>query len=117
MGRAIFTQSDGVMGVDENTANTHQRRHAQRVAGVLRKGQEGRPVGNESAVQRKAVHHCRHGELAHAEVQVVSVTVVRGHGPRARVQGQIRAGQVGGAADEFGQQRRVAFEGILGGFA
>ena len=53
-------------------ADLHQRRHAQRVARVVGEDEEGAAVGDEAAVQRDAVHHRAHAELAHAVEDVVA---------------------------------------------
>jgi hypothetical protein len=68
-------------------------------------------------VQREAVEDGRHGELAYAEVEVVAVVVGGRDRAGARVQGQVRAREVGGPADELRQHRRVSFQRVLGGLA
>ena len=59
-------QADRVVREDVDHALLHQRGHADRVAAVVAEGQEGAAVGDETAVQRDAVHDRRHAELAHA---------------------------------------------------
>ena len=98
-------------------AQLHQRSHAQGVAGVLREHQEGGAVGLEAAVQLDAVHDGGHAELAHAVVDVVAGEVALGQALGAGPDGQIGAGQVGGAAHEFRQQRAVAVQAVLGRLA
>ena len=101
------------MGVHEDGRGLHQGRHAQRVAGVFAEHQEGRAVGDEAAVQGDAVHDGGHAELAHAVVDVVAVVAGGVHVLAALPQGQVGAGQVGGAAQQFRQQRPEAVQGVL----
>ena len=107
--RAIFAQTDGVVGVDHHLTLFHQRRHAYRVTRVFHEHQEGRGVRQEAAVQRDTVGNRGHTEFAYAVVDVVtgSVFVDRlSAGP----QGQVGRRQVGGAAEEFRQQRAEALQ-------
>ena len=88
----------------------HQRRHAQRVARVLGEHQEGAAVGDEAAVQGDAVHDRRHAELAHTIVDVVAVATrccSRAFEPFQI--GEVGAGQVGRAAEQFRQHRAEPF--------
>ena len=102
-------------------AQLHQRRHAQRVARVVGEREEGAAVRDEAAVQREAVHDRRHAELAHAVVDVVArPSVARGdrRSNHAVFQfGEVRAGQVGRAADQLRQRRRERLERVLRGLA
>ncbi len=68
---AVFSQTDGVVGVDHNLPRLHQRGHARRVTGVLDEHQEGGGVGHKAAVVGDAVGNRGHAELAHAVVNVV----------------------------------------------
>ncbi|MCY1354613.1 hypothetical protein D9M69_409980 [compost metagenome] len=117
VGRAVFTQADGVVGVDEEHALLHQRGHAHGVAGVFHEHQEGRAVGDETTVQGDAVHDGAHAELANAIEQVVAGGVLCGHALAAFPQGQVGAGQVSRAAEEFRQQRTEGVQGVLAGLA
>ncbi|MNZ67251.1 hypothetical protein D3C78_854920 [compost metagenome] len=114
--RAIFTQTDGVVGVDEDGALLHQGGHAQGVAGVLHEHQEGGAVGDETTVQGDAVHDGGHGELAHTVVNVVAGGIFIGQGLGAGPHGQVGRGQVGGTTHELGQQLAEGFQGVLGCF-
>ena len=110
--RAVFTEADRVVREDVDHALLHQRRHADRVAAVVAERQEGAAVRNEAAVQRQAVHHRGHAELAHAVVDVAAVVgrAVFGKSQRRRARRlrQVRAGQVGRAAEQLGQCAREA---------
>ena len=90
----------------------HQRGHSQCVAHVIRECQERAGVGNESAVQRKAIGDCLHSKLADAEVDVVAgITPCDRHaaGPVR----EHRAGQIGRAADHLGQMGGVRCNRLL----
>ncbi len=112
MGGPVLAQADRVVGEHEDRAQLHQRRHAQRVARVIGEGQKGADVGDEPAVQGQAVGDRAHAELAHPEVEVVAR---RGLADRdaARPVGEHRAGQVGGAAEQFGQRGGQRLERLL----
>ncbi|CAI0964498.1 Uncharacterised protein [Serratia grimesii] len=110
--RAVFAQTDGVMGVHEHVADFHQRRHTHRITGVFHEHQEGRRVRQEAAVQRDAVGDGGHAELAHAVVDVVTrqVFIQRfGAGPH----GQVARCQVSGAAEELRQHLAEGFQRVL----
>ena len=115
MSRAVFAQTDGVVGVDHHLTLFHQRGHTYRVTRVFHEHQEGGGVRQEAAVQRDTVGDSGHTELAHAVVDVVpgSVFVDR---LRARPQGQVGRREICGAAEEFRQQRAEGFDGVLRGF-
>ena len=70
--RAVLAEADRIVREDEDRAQLHQRRHAQRVARVVGEREEGADVRDEAAVQREAVGDRAHRELAHAEVDVVA---------------------------------------------
>ena len=99
-----LADADRVVGEHEDVRRLHESGHAERVPLVLREHQEGRDVGAEAPVQRDAVGHARHRELAHAVVDVVARGVVVDD-DRALPQGQVRAREVGRAADELGEVR------------
>jgi hypothetical protein len=71
--RAVLAQPDRVVREHEDDALLHQRGHAQRVARVVGKHQEGADERQEAAVQRHAVGDRAHAELAHAVVDVAAV--------------------------------------------
>jgi hypothetical protein len=114
--RAVFAQTDGVVGVHINHALLHQRRHANGVAGVFHEHQEGRAVRHQAAVQGNAVHDGAHAELAHAVVHVVAAGVFSRDTFAAFPQGQVGTGQVSRAAEELRQQRAKGVQGVLAGF-
>ena len=118
MGRAVLTQTDGIMRKHPDAAQLHQRRHAQGIAGVIREGQEGAAKRDEATMQRKAVHDRRHAELAHTVEQIVAaVAAVRRQCLGARPPGQVGAGEIGRAAHQLGQCAGQTFDGILRGLA
>ena len=72
MGGPIFAQADRIVGVDEDVADFHQRRHPQCIARVFGKHEKCSRVGNESAMQRHAVGNRRHAKFPHAIVDVIA---------------------------------------------
>nr|POW23569.1 hypothetical protein PB20LOC_04392 [Pectobacterium parmentieri] len=112
VGRAVFTQTDRVMGVDVDAADFHQRGHTHRITGVLYKHQEGRGVRHKAAVQRNPVGNRRHAKFTHAVVDIIT-RVVFIQRDRAGPDGQVARCQVGRAAQEFRQQFTVGFQCIL----
>ena len=118
--RPVLAEADRVVREDVDDALLHQRRHADRVAAVVAEGEEGAAVRDEAAVQGDAVHDRRHAELAHAVVDVAAAPAlgvlddraVAGEAQRRRVRGvgQVRAGQVGAAAEQLGQRLRERLE-------
>ncbi len=110
--RSVLAEADRVVRVDEDRADPHQRGHAHGVARIVGESEERADVGDESAVQGEAVGDRGHAELAHAEVDVVARRM-RAHRLAARPVGEHRAGQIGGAADHFRQQRREGLDRLL----
>ena len=78
--RTVFAEPDGIMGVDEDIPQLHQRRHSQGIAGVVRERQKRAGIGNYPAVQSQAIANCGHTEFADAEEKVVARRVLAGHG-------------------------------------
>ena len=101
------------MGQDEYIALLHQRRHAQGIAGVFGKDEEGPAIGNETPMQGQAVIDGGHGELPDAVIQVIAVCIrIADHGG-ILPQGEVGAGQVSRTADQFRQVGAVGVQGIL----
>ena len=78
MGWAVFTQTDGIVGVHKQGVGFHQRGHAQGIAGVFAEHQESAAEWAHTTVQSHAVHDGAHAKLAHAVMDVVT-TVVTGN--------------------------------------
>ena len=114
--RPVLAEADRVVREDVDDALLHQRGHADRVAAVVAEGEEGAAVRDQAAVQRDAVHDRGHAELAHAVVDVAAAPAfgVRRDAPSASKRsggvcagvGEVRAGQVGAAAEQLGQRLR-----------
>ncbi|MNX84449.1 hypothetical protein D3C86_1162460 [compost metagenome] len=102
VGRAVFAQTDRVMGQDVNHAHAHQGGQADRRAAVVREDHEGAGVGDDAAVQGHAVHGRAHAVFTHAPVDVTTGVVGRVEDLGVLDEGVVRAGQVGRAADQFG---------------
>jgi len=117
VGRAVLAEADGVVGEHVEHALLHQCGHAHGVARVFHEDQEGRTVGNETAVQGDAIHDRAHAEFAHAVEHVVAGGVVGADALAALPQGQVGAGQVGGTAEQLRQQRAEGVQRVLAGLA
>ena len=120
MGRAVFAEPDGVMGEDIDTAQSHQRRHAHRVARIVGEHQEGAAIGYRAAVHGETVHHRAHCEFAHTVIDVIAIQAGRGQSAAGSVEGEIGTGQIGRSAQQFRQQFAEvierAFRGLARGF-
>ncbi|MNM96841.1 hypothetical protein D3C81_1093330 [compost metagenome] len=116
VGGAVLAQADGIVCQHVDHAQPHQRGHADGVARVVREGHEGAAVGDQPAVQRHAVHHRRHAELAHAVADVVAVPFVVDPDRSLHI-GQVGTGEVGRAAQQLRQGRRQRFQAELRGLA
>ena len=116
MGRAVLAEADRVVGEHIGDRQVHQRRHAYRVARVVGEGEEGAAVRTVATVQRDAVHHRRHAEFAHAVMHVVAGAVALQR-PVALPVGQVGAGQVGRAAQQFRNRGCHDVQRVLRGLA
>jgi len=114
--RAVFAQTDGVVGVDMDHTLLHQRSHTYRVARIFHEHQEGCAVRHQAAVQGHAVHDGAHAELAHAVVHVVAAGVFGRDTFATFPQGQVGTGQVSRTAEELRQQWAKGVQGVLAGF-
>ena len=92
--RAIFTQTNRVVGIDHDLTNLHQRGHADGVTGVIREHHKGSGVGNEATGQCDTVGDGSHAEFAYAVEQVVAAFIGR-DALGTLPPGQVRARQVG----------------------
>ena len=95
MGGTILAQSDRIVRHDVDDAYTHQRGQPDRGTAVVGKAEERAAIGDETAMQRDAVHRRRHGVLADTIVNVAAAERIGTHrlvrlGPR-----QVGVGQVG----------------------
>ena len=109
VGGPVLAQADGVVCEDMDHAQLHQRGHAHRVAAVVAEGQEGAAIGDVATVQCHTVHDCGHAELAHAVADVALAA--------AGEVGQVRAGQVGAAAEHLRHLGRQRGQHLLRGLA
>ena len=109
---AVFAKADGIVGKHEDGADAHQRRHAQRAAAIVRESEERAAIGDDSAVQRHAIHDRRHDEFAHAVMQIVAVRVAADR-LRTRPQRQVGAREISRAADQLRQERRQRLDRVL----
>jgi hypothetical protein len=108
--RAVFAQADGVVCEDVDHALVHERRQTDGGATVVGEDEEGAPVRDDPAVQGHAIHDRAHRVLAHAEVHVASLIAAGRESADVFQHRQVRATEVGRAADEFGDLRRQRIE-------
>jgi len=73
VGRAILAQPNRIVRHYETGAYPHHGGEADRRAAIVREAQERAAIGDEAAVQRDAVHRCRHGVLAHPVVHIAAI--------------------------------------------
>ena len=69
---AVFAQADAVVRKDVDDALLHERSHANGIAAVVAKGEEGAAIRDVAAMQSQAVHDGCHAKLAHAVVDVAA---------------------------------------------
>ena len=77
----------------------HQRRETHRTTRIIGEGQERAAIGNEAAMQGKAVHRRRHAMFADAVMDIAAGETLRCDVAHARRNGQVRVGQVSRTAD------------------
>ena len=113
VGRAVLAEPDGVMGHDVDDALAHQRRQPDRRPAVIREHQERAGIRDDAAVQRHAVHGRRHGVLADAIMDEAAAVIRGAERFHALGAGVVGTGEVGRAADHFGQRRGQGFERVF----
>ncbi len=110
MGGTVLAQRNRIVGVDEDRLDTHERGEPYGVTGVIGEHQECPAIGEEPAVQGEAVHDGRHGELAHAIINVVAVGRGAGERPRSGPVGAVRFRQIRRASQELRQEGGVGVQ-------
>ena len=112
VGRAILAHTDGVVGPHVQRGNAHQGREANRRTLVVGEHEEGARERAGRRGEHDAVDDCCGGLLANTEVQHATVGVAgpvfgaaryRVEGIRTLDGGQVRTGEVGGAAPQLGE--------------
>ncbi len=117
VGRTVFAEANGIVSEHVEHTLLHQRGHTHGIACVLHEHQEGRTVGNQTAVQGDAVHDRGHAELAHAVIHVVARGIFGDYRLATLPQRQVGAGQVRRSAEQFRQQRAKGIQAVLAGLA
>ncbi|MNI90746.1 hypothetical protein D3C73_1483080 [compost metagenome] len=102
MSRAIFAQTDGIVGIDHHLTLFHECRHTHRITGIFNEHQEGRGVRQETTVQRDTVSDSGHTKFTNTVMDVVTSSVFV-NGFRTRPDSQVRWGEVSGTTEEFWQ--------------
>ncbi len=110
VGRAVFAQTDAVMGHHEHRGHLHQRGQPHRGAGIVGEAHEGAAVGAYAAMQRHAVHRRGHAVFADAPIDVAALAVVDVKDAQIAGLGVVGPGQIGRAADGFGHDRVDDFQ-------
>lgn len=126
VGGAVLAQSDRVVGPHVGGGELHQGGEADGGAHVVAEREERAAVRAGQALQGDAVEHGAHRVLTDTEVQGPAVGAspelgrlpVRGDEGGFAVHGRVVAArEVGGAAPQFGQDRREGGEHLAGGLA
>ena len=78
----VLTDAEGVVRPDVNYVQLHERSQSDGRLHVVRKDEEGAADGQDAAVQRHAVHHAGHRQLADAHLQELPREVALGEGVR-----------------------------------
>ena len=115
MGRAVFAKADRVMGQHVDDAHAHQRGQTDRRTVVVAEHQEGAAIGDETAMERDAVHGRGHAEFADAIVDVAAAKAIRLDRRGALGVGQVGMGQVGRAAEQVRRSGNQRVDGELRG--
>ena len=126
VGRAVLAHADGVVGPDVGDGQVHEGGEAHGAAHEVGEHEERAAVSAGEAVGGDAVEGGTHRELTHAEVEVAAELVAaEGRGGTVRGQerglalqeGVVRAGEVGGATPQLGQDGGDRVEDLAGGGA
>ena len=75
MGWSVLADADGVMGEYEENTSLAESSQANRRTGVVTEDEEGRTGRTEASVESLTHHHCTHGELADAVVDLPSARI------------------------------------------
>jgi hypothetical protein len=101
VGGAIFAEADRVMRQHMDDADAHQRGEADRRAAIIREDQEAAAIGDETAMQRNAVHCGGHAVLADAVMHVAAGEIGRSDRLHLAGLGVVGGRQVGRTADRL----------------
>jgi hypothetical protein len=101
--RPVFAEPDRIMGHHIDDAGAHKRRQPDRRAAIIGKGQKRAAIEDQPAMHGNAVHRGRHAMLAHAIMDVAAGEVAGADLLQILGLGIVRRGQIGRAADQFGQ--------------
>ena len=113
MGRAVFAQTDGIMGEHLDLTRLHQGGEPQRGAHVIGKDEEGRARRDIAAMQGHAIDGRRHAMFANAPMHETA-GIMAGRDRRGGYDlGVVGAGEIGRAGDEL---RHGGREHSNGGF-
>ena len=114
--RAIFAQTDGIVGHHINRRHPHQRGQAHRATGVIGETHESAAIGAHTAMQHHTVHRRRHTVFADAVIDVAPATVINIECAHIAGFGVVRSGQIGRATHSFNHERIDHFQHHFAGF-
>ena len=101
MGRTVFPQADGIVGVNVNDPLAHQGCQPHGRTHVVGENQERGSVGYDPSVGGHSVGHRSHAVLPDAEVEVPSVEITGTDMALIVQNGQGRRSKVGRPADQI----------------
>src|SRR5205085_149900 len=107
--RAIFAESDRIVGVNVDDVSIHDARQPYRWPHVIREDQERRAVWNDATGKRHTVHDRAHPVLADAEMKVPTAVALGGEARLALDDGVGRAGEIRRTTDQL---RNLLGDGI-----
>ena len=111
----VLAKTDGVVGHHMDDAQPHQRRKTDRRPAVVGEGEKGAAIGDESAMQREAIHRGGHAVLANSVVDVAAGERTTRHRSLRFGMREVRMRQVRRAADQSGNCPGNAVEHLLRG--
>ena len=102
MCRAIFADTNAVMGQDVRRRKSHQSSQADHRFHVIAEDEERAGIGADAAVEGQAISHGTHGQFADAEVDVAAAVIGFPERAFALHFRLVRRSQVSTAAKELG---------------
>lgn len=111
VGRAVLTQTNGVVGGDPDNADLRQGRQTDGTGSVRDEVQESTTVGDQGAVGSQTVHDGTHTVLTDTVAEVTARVVAQASRRGLEVNGALPPGQVG--ASQIGRATNELRDGLL----
>lgn len=116
--RAVFTETDGVVGRDHEGADLRKRRQTAGTGGVGNEVEESTTGRDDGAVGGKTVHDSSHGVLTDTVAEVATRPVTKTSRRRLEVNstlpdGVVGTSQIGGAGQQLGNDAVDGLENSL----